>query len=213
MFTAVRRDALRWETPDPEEEWMMVGHVLVRDSGCVLVDPPNVPGLIESISRMGRIEGVVLTTLDHSRGAAYIVKKTGARLFLPDQSPDDVDPRALKIMKEVTEFEKFSSGKVLGLKVFRLSIPGKREIGMPSMNEYALLTEHKELLTGDFVMGSNVGRLLVAPEWFPTEPANPAYQPAHNEFRNLVHKTEAVSLLASHGYDIYNNLQKEVERL
>ncbi len=212
MFTPVRRDLFRWETPDPESDWMMVGHFIARDSGCVLVDPPLVPGLLEAVKRIGKVEGVVLTTLDHSRGAAYIAKKTGARLYVPDQSPDDIDPRALRILKEIADHERYGSGKVLGLKVFRLSVPENRDIGMPSMNEFALLTDHKELITGDFVCGSPEGRILVAPEWFPTETPSSAYPLAQTEFRSLVRKAEAVSLLSSHGSDIIGTLQKELER-
>lgn len=213
MLTPVRRDLLKWETPDPSSDWLMIGHILVRDSGCVLVDPPHIPGLLNSVSRLGKIEGVIVTTLDHSRGAALIVRKTGARLLLPDQSSDDVDPLALRIKEEITDYEEYNGGKVLGLEAFRLSVPGKNEIGMPSMNEFALLTEHKELFTGDLVIGSAEGKMQVAPEWFPSEVTSPAYELAHSKVKDLIHKTGAVSLLPSHGSDILNVLQKAAEFL
>lgn len=213
MLTPVRKDVFRWGTPDPEAEWVMFGHLIVNDSKCTLIDPPLIPGLLEAVQRMGKVDGVALTTLDHTRGAAYIARKTGATLYLPDQNPGDVDPRGYSIMKEMKDFEKFSSGKVLGLRVYGLSVPGNSDIGMPSVNEFAFLTDQKELIVGDFAVGSESGKVLVAPEWFPGHNPNPVYQPAHNELRNLVKKTGAVSLLASHGHDLYGTLQVEAERL
>lgn len=213
MFVPVRKELFRWETPDPEADWMMVGHVVVGDSGCVLVDPPLVPGLLEYLARMGRVEGVVLTTLDHSRGASYIVGKTGARLYLPEQGENDVDERGLRILKEVPDHEVYRNGKVMGMKVYRLSDAGNRDLGMPSLNEFALLTDHMELIAGDFAIGSHDGRIMVSPEWFPPPRKEAVHQPAHNTLRELVRKTNAVSLLASHGFDIIGTLQTEAERL
>ena len=76
MFTPVRKDVWRWGTPDPEGDWIMYGHLIVRDGKCVLIDPPLVPDLIESVDRIGKLEGVVLTTLDHTRGVKHICKET-----------------------------------------------------------------------------------------------------------------------------------------
>ncbi len=41
IFTPVRKDLHRWSTPGPANDWMMVGHLLIRDSGCLFIDPPS----------------------------------------------------------------------------------------------------------------------------------------------------------------------------
>lgn len=213
MFTPIRKDLFRWGTPDPESDWIMFGHVLSSEDGCILFDPPLLPGLLDAVSRMGKIHAVVLTTLDHSRAAAHIVKKTGAKLYLPDQQPSDVSPYALHIQEDVSDFERYSEGNLLGLKAFRLKVKENHEIGMPSMNEFAILTDHKELIVGDFVTGSMGGRVLVAPEWFPLDSPPAPYNDARNEFRKLVVNTGANSLLTSHGFCILQNLQDAVTKL
>ena len=49
------KGALRWSTPDPADDWMMVGHLFVRETGVVFVDPPLVPGLVEAAKRLGNL--------------------------------------------------------------------------------------------------------------------------------------------------------------
>lgn len=213
MFTPIRKDLFRWGTPDPDYDWMMFGHVIVGEEGCVLVDPPHVPGLLDNVLRMGKLESVILTTLDHSRGSAYIVEKTGASLLIPDQTSDDVDPMAMRLLKQVKDHETYREGKVLGITAHRLKVDGDRSIGMPSMNEFALLTDHGELLVGDFVTASADGMVLPAPEWFPSDKQPQQYVDGRKKFSSLVETTGAVSLLTSHGDFILGNLQEQASKL
>ncbi len=213
MFTPIRKELFRWGTPDPESDWMMFGHVLLSHNGCIIFDPPLIPGLIDAISRLGKPKSVILTTLDHTRGAAYIVHKTGADLYLPDQDPSDVNPIAFNIKKEVKDFWTYSEGKILELDAFRLKVRENYDIGMPSMNEFAVLTDHKELIVGDFVSASTEGRILVAPEWFPSDKPLSPYPEGRKEFRMLAEKTGAKSLLTSHGNYVMGYLQEEVRKL
>ncbi len=213
MFVPISRKLFRWGTPDPQSDWMMFGHLLVRHEGCILFDPPLVPALLESASRLGRIEAVVLTTLDHSRAAAHIVRKTGAKLYLPDQQASDVDPMSLRIQQEVPEHIRYMEGRLLDLQAFRLKVSGNRDIGMPSMNEFAFLTGNKELVVGDFVSASAEGLVLVAPEWFPSDKPLVPYEEGRIKFKELVRKTGALSLLPSHGHMLLKNLQEAANRL
>ena len=213
MFIPIRKNLSRWGTPDPESDWMMFGHVLVGDEGCTLFDPPLVPGLLDALNRLGKVQSVVLTTLDHFRGAAHIVKKTGANLYLPDQEATDVNPYAFNMQKEIHNFQKYGEGEILALNAFRLKVKENHEIGMPSMNEFAILTDHKELIVGDFVSGSADGRVLVAPEWFTAANPSAQYKDARIEFRKLVEKTGARTLLTSHGYYIMGNLKEAAQKL
>lgn len=213
MLTPIRKELFSWGTPDPESDWMMFGHVLVQDSGCILFDPPLVPGLVEAFTRLGGVNSVVLTTLDHSRAAAYIVGKTGAQLYLPDQQPSDVNPMAFNLHKQITDFKTYSEGNLLGLKAFRLRVKENLDVGMPSMNEFALLTDNNELIVGDSVTGSTNGNVLVAPEWFPPDARQKPYDLARKEFKNLAIKTKADTLLASHGCSLLGDLQNAVSRI
>lgn len=210
MFTPIRKNAFRWQTPDPDAEWMMVGHLLIRDSGLVLVDPPVLPGLIDEVCRIGKIEGIIITTLDHIRGSDYIAKKAGATVYIPDQDTTQVDEIAVLKKKRFKAFETYSEGRVLGLDIFRVEFEGDTEKHVPSVSEFALLTEEKDLIVGDSVVGTPGGKISVFPEWFSNVYSLPAHEPARSAIRELVRKTRAQSLFSSHGCDVYGNLEKSV---
>ena len=195
MFTPVRRDVFRWGTPDPEGDWNMFGHLFVRESEIILIDPPLVPGLVESITRMGKPKAIILTSQNHARGSRYIREKTGATVYVPDQNPKAVEPQDALAVKEIGEFETYSGGKLLGFEVFK------------DFNDFALLTDNKEIVIADNATGSADGRLLVYPEYVNHDPPYPPNETVLGEFKDLVKRTDAVTLLAGHGYNIYENLQ------
>ena len=87
------------------------------------------------------------------------------------------------------------------MKPFRLTIEGRSAENEPYMDEYAFLTDHKELIVGDTAVGTVDNRLLIAPEWFPI--TGETYPPAHNTFRKVVAESGATSLLTSHGSNIF----------
>ena len=200
MFSPVRRDVFRWGTPDPEGDWMMFGHLFVRDSEIILIDPPLIPGLIESITRIGKPKAIILTSQNHTRGSKYIKEKTGATVYVPDQNPNAVEPQDALAVKEIGQFEKYNTGKLLGFEIFR------------DFNDFALLTDNKEIIIADNATGSADGKLLVFPEYIPHDPPHPANATVLREFKDLVKKTGAVTLLAGHGYNIYGNLQDLANR-
>ncbi|MDA4127298.1 MAG: hypothetical protein OK452_08895 [Thaumarchaeota archaeon] len=202
MFSPVRSDVYRWGTPDPEADWMMFGHLFVRDSEIILIDPPYVPGLIESITRMGKPKAIILTSQNHARGSRYIREKTGATVYVPDQNPEAVEPQDALATKEIGQFEKYSAdtGKLLGFEIFK------------DFNDFALLTDQKEIIIADNVTGSADGRLLVYPEYVSHDPPHPPNETVLRGFKDLVKKTGAVTLLAGHGQNIYGNLQDLANR-
>ncbi len=213
MFTILTNKILRWGTPDPAYDWIMYGHLVNEGGNLILVDPPVVPQLLDNLRRLGKIKAVVLTTLDHSRGSAYIVEKTGASLFIPDQTADDVDPSALSLLEEVKDYETYAEGKVAGLTAFRLKTAGDRNIGMPSMKEYALLTKEGELMVGDFASVSPTGKIQVAPEWYPSDGKPSPFSEGRMIFKEVVKRSEAMSLVSSHGGYLLGNLQDVVENI
>ncbi len=213
MFTPIRKNAFRWGTPDPDAEWMMHGHLLVRDSGLILFDPPVVPGFIDALLRLGRPEAVIITTLDHIRAADYIAERTGATLYVPDQDPSQVDEVAVMRRKRFGDYEKYGTGRLFGMNVYNLKFEGDREKKIPSLSEFALLTGEKDLIVGDGAVGTADGKISVFPEWFSNVYKLPEHGPAHTAVSALIRETGAVSLFASHGFDIYGSLAEAAEEL
>ncbi|WGO50146.1 MAG: hypothetical protein JRM93_04770 [Nitrososphaerota archaeon] len=210
MFTSIRDGAFSWSTTDPADDWVMVGHLFVRKTGVVFVDPPLVPGLIDAAAKFGKPEAVLLTTQNHTRAAAFLRKRAGIPAYLPEQDPNSVDPREAVKVKGIGDFEIYRAGSVLGFRAYK------------SGSEHVLLTEEKELLTGDIAAGDRKGNLLLWPDWYTQGPPYDAYSKELKDserkeikeaFKALVKRTRAGSLLASHGHDIIGNLQARASKL
>ena len=120
---------------------------------------------------------------------------------MPDQNPNAVEPRNSLAIKEIGQFEKYGTGKLLGFEIFK------------DFNDFALLTDKKEIIIADNATGSAAGKLLIFPEQFPHDPPRPPNETVLREIKDLVKKTGAMTLLAGHGYNIYGNLQDLANRL
>jgi len=210
MLTAVKEGVYRWSTPDPADDWMMVGHLLVRDSGVVFVDPPLVPGLLDEANRLGKPEAVLLTTQNHTRATAFMRKRAGIPAYLPEQDPGSLDPREAVKVKDIGSFETYKVGTVLGLQAYKFG------------SEYVLLTGEKELLVGDIAMRDSKGNVVLWPDWYTPGPPYDSYskelrdsdrKEIREAFKNLAKRTGATSLLASHGYDVLGNFQVKANSL
>lgn len=209
MLLPVNKSVYSWSTPDPAEPWMMVGHLFIKDSGVVLIDPPLVPGLIEAVKRLGKLEAVVLTTQNHTRGTKYIAGKTGIPVYIPEQDSNSVDPREVINVKDLGKHETFSEGKVLYFESYKFG------------EDYALVSPAHEMLVGDNAIGDITGKLLPAPDWFYTLTDEERKEQRVLDFRKniigelkeIVRKSGAVSLLSSHGYDIIGDLGRKTEAL
>ena len=211
-FTPIREGVYRWSTPDPADDWMLVGHLFVRETGVVFVDPPMVPGLLEAARRMGKLEAVPLTEQNHTRGSRFIAKRAGIPVYLPETVPDAVEPWETARVKHLGDFEVYKAGAVLGFQAHKFG------------DDYALLSDGKELLVGDNARGDAKGNVLIFPEWFSLYTPGPPY-PAPEDFpkewrdslrrrfKEIVEETGATSLLASHDYDIVGDLQDRASRL
>ena len=110
------------------------------------------------------------------------------------------------------KFEVYETGSVLGFKAHKFG------------DDYALLSEGKELLVGDNARGDHRGNVVIFPEWFkmytPGPPCpNPedfpkeARESLRRRFKEIVKTTGATSLLAGHGYDIVGTLQERANEL
>lgn len=212
LFTPIREGVFRWSTPDPAADWMMVGHLFVRETGVVFVDPPMVPGLLEAARRLGRLEAVLLTEQNHTRASRFIAKRAGIPVYLPETIPDAVEPWEAVRVKEIGDFEVYKAGSVLGFQAYKFG------------EDYALLSDRKELLVGDNARGDAKGNVLIFPEWFELYTPGPPYPAVEDiskgfrdslkkQFKDIVKSTGATSLLASHEYDIIGGLQERASSL
>lgn len=212
MFTPIREGVYRWSTPDPADDWMMVGHLFVRETGVVFVDPPMVPGLLEAAGGLGKPEAVLLTEQNHTRASRFIAKRANIPVYLPETIPDAVEPWEASRVKAISAFEVYKAGSVLGFQAYKFG------------DDYALLSDGRELLVGDNARGDAKGKVLMFPEWFKLYTPGPPYpnpedfprewrDSLRKQFKGIVKTTGATSLLASHDYDIIGNLQARANEL
>jgi len=191
---------------------MMVGHLFVRETGVVFVDPPMVPGLLEAAGSLGKLEAVLLTEQNHTRASRFIAKRAGIPVYLPETAPEAVETWETARVKQIGEFEVYKAGNVLGFQAYKFG------------DDYALLSDGKELLVGDNARGDHKGNVLIFPEWFHLYTPGPPYPTPQDfpkgfvdslrrQFKDIVKTTGAASLLASHDYDIIGNLQAKAEEL
>ena len=212
VFTSIREGALRWSTPDPADDWVMVGHLFVRETGVVFVDPPMVPGLLEAARRLGKPEAVLLTEQNHTRASSFISKRAGIPVYLPESIPEAVEPWEAARVKQIGDFQIYESGSVLGFRAHKFG------------EDYALLSDRKELLVGDNARGDAKGKVLIFPEWFKLYTPGPPYPAPEDvsqgfrdslrkQFKELVKTTGATSLLAGHEHDVIGSLQERADEL
>lgn len=207
MIDRACKNAFRWTTPDPADDWIQVGHIIIFDERVILIDPPLVPGLFDEISKLGKPEAVILTTQNHTRATAFLHKRYGLTAYLPDQDANSIDPREAVRVHDIGDYETYAGGDVLGLKAIKFGA------------EYCLATDDGIIAFGDNVTGDASGNIVLWPDWYTPGPPYDAYlnemnASERNNFRNifvnLVKETNGKTLLASHGYDIAENLQSRI---
>ena len=205
MLIPVKQGIMRWETPDPEFDWIMVGHLIIADGQVVIVDPPFVPHLIEDIKTVGDPALVILTTADHTRGAKYLSQKLGVDLFMPRQKPARyLNPEKMLECKDISKFKYYDENTSIpaNLKPLRLSFSGKD--GSLLLDEMALLTQNNEIIVGDIASGSQDGKILSGEESFTKTPDKVYSKACFDIINNVIISNKVESLIASHGQDILN---------
>ncbi|NMP23710.1 MBL fold metallo-hydrolase [Sulfobacillus harzensis] len=206
MITWITDAIGRWTTPDPEEELMMVGHVMKADDGLVLVDPPVIPDLPRVLASVGAVRAIILTTHDHTRGSRYLSDLFSCPLYAPVHA-DRGRLQVGRVEKPVW----YEDGTHLpgGLVARRIvvTVPDDR----PYMDEMSL--ERSDVLfVGDLLAGTLGGTLAVCPEQFPG-------------VRQVEEKGRAVAgallasisspprlVLAGHGWPFSGNWQAELTK-
>lgn len=208
MFIPVLPNIWRWTTPDPEDDWVMVGHLLQQDHQITLVDPPVVSGLLDALKALGPVTAIVLTTHDHTRGARYLHERLGCPVYVPEQANRDHIRHAG--LREVTWYSEDSPlpGNLKAHRC-RVTLPMWQDPELPYLDEMMLVTQHHAVITGDIVMGNPGGGIYGCPEGF-NDPADPAKVTAALMTFRAVLPIESQTLLAGHGQDLVGNLRQSL---
>jgi len=115
-------------------------------------------------------------------------------------------------VKQIGDFEVYKAGSVLGFQAYKFG------------DDYALLSDGKELLVRDNARGDAKGNVLIFPEWFNLYTPGPPYPAPEDfpkrfrdalrkQFKDIAKTTGATTLLASHDFDIIGNLQARANGL
>ncbi len=211
MFTPVQPKVWRWETPDPEDHWVMVGHLIQEDDHVVLVDPPMVPKLTEALMVLGGVSAIVLTTHDHTRGSRHVSEVFSCPVYIPMQANvERITQAGIKNMLLYDESTMLPAG--LRACRCRVELPMWQDPSHPYLDEMMLVTPTGAVACGDIVMGSADAdcRLYGCPEGL-NDPADLQKVFASlNTFKRVL-PSAVHTLLASHGVDIVGELQSQLQ--
>lgn len=207
MLIHMGRGCFRWETWDPEADWSMVGHLFRETHGpnhLVLIDPPMTRTLVEEIRALGTPSAIILTTVDHTRGARYLYGLFQCDLFVPAYGS-----RAPLAEARLPRATPYRAGDRLpgGLTAAHVAVSTRMwsDTDAPYLDEALLIDAHGGIFTGDIAMGSPAGHLYACPEGLNT-PADPVKaQQSVAVFANAVPRGSH-TLWASHGQDIVAGL-------
>lgn len=209
MFTQIFPDLFRWETQDPEYDWMMVGHLLRRDGELLIVDPPYIHGLEEAIKFVGNPQAIILTTADHTRGSRYLSNKLKLPIYVPIQDDSlSVSPDKQYASKRIVNYISYSEGSFFWLSARRVKVYMKPEDKVPYIDEMILMDNSRNMITGDIAMGSATGNLLTVDEGFTTKPRNSLVKASYETMISTLKDLEPMNLIAGHGYDLLGDLKK-----
>ena len=211
MFTPVKKNIFAWRTQDPEYDWEMVGHLLIRNGKLLLIDPPYIHGLEKAVKFMGEPEAIVITTADHTRGSRYLSHKLHIPLYVPVQNDStSVSPKQIYKEKGIVNYEIYDEGSLLWLTSKRVKVFRGKDDKLPYMDEMILMDDEGSIITGDIVMGSPTGEVLTSNEGFTDTPDSSKVRASYEALRDSLKGLSQINLLSSHGTDIVGNLHKKM---
>lgn len=212
MFQPVLKDSFAWRTQDPEYDWEMVGHLLLRDGEILLIDPPYVHGIEKLLPLIGKPQAIILTTADHTRGSKYLSAKLKVPIYVPLQSDSiSVSPKKMYDGKGITNFEVYEEGTIFWLSARKVTVFRNNEDELPYIDEM-ILTYDRTVITGDIAMGSPSGELLTIDEGFTVSPDDNLVRSSFNVVKDRLSDLHIENLLSSHGFDIVGNLLAKLHK-
>lgn len=210
MFEPVTRNIYRWTVTDPEYGEQMVGHLLMKDDSIVLVDPPAIPRLIESVKVLGTLKAVIMTTYSHRRGCAHISQTLNAELLIPD-----IRETGITHAEDTLERLGLGSGKKYGEETeLPLGIRAHLLMAELGPNRLALgemaLEFGKFIIVGDAAWEHN-GKLNIFPTGIMADEGGKRAAAIASELWSIVQETGSTGLLSGHGEDLKSGLQEKLK--
>lgn len=208
MFFPTTNEIWRWETPDPEDHWMMAGHLWLYGEDTILIDPPMQPQLPCALKILGGVQAVLLTTADHTRGARYVADVFRCPIYVPAQSLW-VASEALGACAVAYDESTPLPGDIHAIRC-HISEPMWESETSAYLDEMMLVLPNGAVAVGDIAMGSPDGELWVCPEGF-NRVVDPAkVQASLTAFAQTLPR-DTTYLLASHGRDVINMVCRALE--
>jgi hypothetical protein len=146
-----RDDLFGWSVFDPARNVDFHGTCLVREGGCVLIDPlPMSEHDLAHVKSLGGVSHIAVTNSDHTRAAAELAEIFGAPIAGPSAEREGFP---IEVARWLSEGDELVSGLVT------LEMHGSKTPG-----ELAFLLEGTTLITGDLIRGQRGGRLNLLPD-------------------------------------------------
>ena len=153
-----RDDLFGWSIFDESRNIDFHGLAWVRGGGNVLVDPVPMSAHDEAhLRELGGAATIVITNSDHTRDAAALAEKFGAKILGPRGERDGFPIRCDGWLGQ-------DDAVVPGLIVHEMA-------GSKTLGELALVLEGSTLIAGDLVRAHEGGRIRMLPEAKLTSPA------------------------------------------
>ncbi|PRP96945.1 MBL fold metallo-hydrolase [Enhygromyxa salina] len=146
-----RTDLWSWSVFDTARNLDFNSLAWIRGDGNVLVDPlPLSEHDLRHLDELGGAAWIVVTNSDHTRAAAELALRFGAKLAGPAAERGQLPFACARWLGEGDEL-------VAGLRAIELH-------GSKTPGELALVLEETTLITGDLVRGQMLGRLNLLPD-------------------------------------------------
>ena len=186
----IREDIYTWSVFNEEKQLDFNGLYLKTEHKPILIDPPPPsPADLEEMEFLGKPHRIYLTNKHHTRNAATLRERFGARVFIHE---DDAP------LMEISVDGTFSDGELLENEFEVIWIPDAKTPG-----ECAFYwKKNSTLIVGDAIIGKPEGSLSMLPDEKFKDPA--AARQGLSVFRGI----DFEKLLVGDGFSIFSNAKQ-----
>lgn len=202
MFKPVERDVFVWTVPDAEFGELMNGHLYIQNDGYVLIDPPLMPELLQSLEAFGKCNGVILLSASHKRGSIMASGMLGATLCVPEFAMGQIQAPGARAYR--------NGDRIAGdLEALELQTD-VGVFGEHKLHEMVLLDSKKRAFISDACYGQPSGKLNFAPEEvIPGHTEEQVKASASAIMRTIPNGVDTAFF--GHGTDMKSGFSKQVE--
>ena len=163
MLKPVMKDVFSIASNDAELGVELVGYIIVKEGHIVAIDPPMLPGLPQALSVLGKVDAVIITSFAHLRGAPFLARLTGSKLFIPlVQDTPRLDRKDFIRFHHLENAENYDENTSLPLGLKATYVRGENVEGNVWFNEM-FLSMGKTVFGGDAARGERE-KLIIFPQ-------------------------------------------------